>query len=66
MPDQGHFLTTTQAAEFLNISSATLKKFIAAGRIKTFRTPGGHYRIHKQDLFDSLYAEGEPVRKEAI
>ena len=49
------FLTTTQAAEFLNISNVTLKKFIAAGRIKSFRTPGGHYRIHKKDLFHDLY-----------
>jgi excisionase family DNA binding protein len=58
------FLTTSQAAELLNISNATLKKFITLGRIKTFRTPGGHYRIRKHDLLkDLLYSaaktEGE-------
>jgi excisionase family DNA binding protein len=44
------FLTSAQAAEFLNISISTLKKFIYLKRVKTLRTPGGHYRILKQDL----------------
>ena len=45
------FLTTAQAAEILNVSQATLKKFVYQRKLKAFKTPGGHYRILKRDLF---------------
>jgi len=45
------FLTPNQAAQILNLSLATVKKFIYTGRIKTIKTPGGHHRIKKTDLF---------------
>jgi excisionase family DNA binding protein len=44
------FLTTSQAAELLNVSVSTFKKFIYLGKVKTIRTPGGHHRIMKKDL----------------
>ena len=59
------FLTTSQAAELLNISNATLKKFIISGKVKTFRTPGGHYRIRKLDLLKDLYYSGAKTEGEA-
>jgi excisionase family DNA binding protein len=40
----------------LNISMATLKKIIIQGKIKAFKTPGGHYRIRKADLLETLYS----------
>ncbi|HOY08973.1 MAG TPA: helix-turn-helix domain-containing protein [Candidatus Omnitrophota bacterium] len=49
------FLTSAQAAEFLNISLGTLKKLIQQGRVKSFKTPGGHHRINKRDLLEKLY-----------
>lgn len=49
------FLTTKQAAEFLNISLVTLKKLIHQGKIKAFKTPGGHHRIHKFELLKDIY-----------
>ena len=49
------FLTSAQAAEFLNVSLATLKKYITLGKIRAIRTPGGHYRIKKQDILENLY-----------
>ncbi len=49
------FLTSSQAAKFLNISTSTLKKFITAGKIQTIKTPGGHYRINKKTLLERLY-----------
>ncbi len=44
------YLTPNQAAQLLSVSTATFKKFIYQGAIKTFKTPGGHYRIRKSDL----------------
>ena len=49
------FLTSAEAADLLSISLATLKKYIVAGQIRTIRTPGGHYRINRKDLLESLY-----------
>lgn len=48
------FLTPVQAAKILKISLTTFKKLIYQGRIKTFKTPGGHHRIRKSDLFSMV------------
>ena len=53
---QDEYLTTTQAAEMLNVSTSTFKKFITSGKIKVIKTPGGHYRISRKVLMKSLYA----------
>ncbi len=50
------FMTTAQAAEFLNVSIGTLKKYIYQGKIKTLKTPGGHHRLLKSDLLKELYS----------
>ena len=48
------FMTTVQAAEYLNMSISTIKKFIYQGKIKTLKTPGGHHRFLKKDLLTML------------
>ena len=48
------FLTAVQAADFLNISVSTLKKYIYSNNLKTLKTPGGHYRIRESDLLGML------------
>jgi len=45
------FLTSREAANFLNVSLSTLKKFISSGKLVTVTTPGGHHRILRNDLF---------------
>ncbi len=49
------FLTSSQAAKLLNISTSTLKKFITIGKVRTIKTPGGHHRILKEDLLNNLF-----------
>ncbi|MBF0331972.1 MAG: helix-turn-helix domain-containing protein [Candidatus Omnitrophica bacterium] len=49
------FLTSTQAAAFLNVSISTFKKYIATKKIKVIKTPGGHYRVSRQALLKTLY-----------
>lgn len=51
---RSEFLTTAQAAEMLNLGVSTLKKFIFSGKLKVFKTPGGHYRISKKDLLEEF------------
>ena len=40
----GQWMTVRQAAQLLGVSEPTLRKWTDAGRIATFRTPGGHRR----------------------
>jgi len=58
--NSSNFLTPNQAAHFLNVSLSTLKKFIYLGRIKTLKTPGGHHRIRKSDLFKMINGDSAP------
>ncbi|NCU33440.1 MAG: HD domain-containing protein [Candidatus Moranbacteria bacterium] len=51
---QDIFLTTTEASKLLNVSMKTLKNLIVQGKIKTFKTPGGHHRILKEYLFENF------------
>ncbi len=39
------FLTTSQAAKYLSVSADTVLKWVRAGKIKSHRTLGGHFRI---------------------
>lgn len=55
--EQDVFLTSAQAAKFLNVSIVTLKKLIQKGTIKTFKTPGGHYRIQRRELIKNIYED---------
>jgi len=55
------FLTPKQAAKILNVSFSTLKKFIYSGKIKTLKTPGGHHRICRSDLFKMISANVLPA-----
>jgi putative nucleotidyltransferase with HDIG domain/excisionase family DNA binding protein len=54
------FLTPVQATRILNVSLSTLKKFIYSGKLKTLKTPGGHHRILKQDLY-RLFDQKEAI-----
>ncbi len=43
-------LTIKEAAQFLGVSSKTLRRWENAGRIKSLRTKGGHRRFYREDL----------------
>ena len=47
-----------KAAKHCGLHRVTLWKYIKAGEIKTFRTPGGQYRIHKDDLYKFMQVKG--------
>ena len=52
------FLTTTQAARLLCVSPDTVLKWVKAGKIRSYRTLGGHFRIPLSEL-DVPEAPGE-------
>ena len=56
-----NILTTKDAAVYAGYSSATVVRACDAGKIKHFRTPGGHRRIYLSDLVDFMAAKkGDP------
>jgi len=50
------YLTTTEAAKILSVSPDTVLKWVKAGKIESFRTLGGHFRIPSGAL-DALATE---------
>jgi len=44
------YLTTTQAASLLSVSPDTVLKWVRAGKIASYRTPGGHCRIPSEAI----------------
>lgn len=51
-------LTLKEAAKTLKVSILTIKNYIYRGKLKSFKTPGGHHRILKSDL-DLLIKKAE-------
>lgn len=45
------YCTTTRAAELIGgMSASTIYRAVQKGKIKSFRTPGGHYRVSVADV----------------
>jgi excisionase family DNA binding protein len=58
--------TSSQAAGYLGISLATIRRWTDAGHISCYRTPGGQRRFSRDQLEDfvsSMHREG-PARQE--
>ncbi len=56
-------LTIPQAAEYCAVERMTMWRWVKAGYIEAFVTPGGHYRIKREDLMAFLENKGLPSRK---
>jgi excisionase family DNA binding protein len=54
-------LSLSPAAELLGVDATTLRGWADAGRVRVFRTPGGHRRFDPVDL-ESLLQESPPFR----
>ncbi len=50
-------LTTTQAAELLNVDRATIARWIRHGQLAAIKLPSGQYRVRRSDL-DRLLKPG--------
>jgi len=58
------FLTPRQAAAILGVTRQTVRNYIYKGRLKTYKTPGGHHRIRREDLIKLGLLEGGPSKEE--
>lgn len=46
--------TTGEIAAFCHVTINAVKKWIASGKLAAFRTPGGHYRVTREDFVSFL------------
>jgi excisionase family DNA binding protein len=54
-------LTTGQTASHCQVSTPTLKTWIREGRLRAFKTPGGHARIAVEEFTELLAAGADAV-----
>jgi excisionase family DNA binding protein/putative nucleotidyltransferase with HDIG domain len=53
-----------QVADLLGVTYQTIKNYIHRGRLKTYKTPGGHHRIRREDIMKLGFLEDGPSRQE--
>lgn len=53
--------TTFQISKICNVTHRTVLSWINQGKIKAFKTPGGHSRVREEDLFDFLKQYNIPI-----
>lgn len=66
-PSHEHQLvfTSSQAARYLGVSLATIRRWADAGYLSGYRTPGGQRRFSREQLdgfVDSLHRTGETAK----
>jgi excisionase family DNA binding protein len=52
------WVTLQRACEILGVDESTLRRWADAGRLKTYRTPGGHRRFSLANLQEMVAGEG--------
>jgi excisionase family DNA binding protein len=55
------FFNVSEAAEFLGVSAASLRKWSDQGIVPVYRTPGGQRRYAPADLEDFLASMRQPA-----
>ena len=59
-------LTTSDIAEYCDVSPRTAVQWISEGKIKAYRTPGNHSRVKIEDFLTFLKNYNIPIPKEFI
>jgi excisionase family DNA binding protein len=59
------YLTTTQAAELLHVAPDTVLKWVRAGKIRSYKTLGGHFRIPVSAI-QFAQPENRPSREKVV
>jgi excisionase family DNA binding protein len=60
------FLNVSDAASYLGVSAASLRKWSDRGLVRVYRTPGGQRRYAPEDLDGFLAAMRQPTVPQAI
>ena len=67
--DRQLVFTSSQAARYLGVSLATIRRWTDAGHIGCYRTPGGQRRFSREQLDDfitSMTATARPLSRRRV
>ncbi len=67
--DRQLVFTSSQAARYLGVSLATIRRWTDAGHISCYRTPGGQRRFSREQLdvfVASMHREGPTAQAEVV
>jgi len=56
--------STSEVARYCHVTADTIRKWAEAGRIRVFKTPGGHRRIRREDLLKFLRENSIPIHED--
>ena len=56
--------STSEVAKYCHVTADTIRKWAESGRIKVFKTPGGHRRIRHEELLRFLRSNNIPVHQD--
>ncbi len=66
VPPKADLVSTREAAKILGVTVQTIKNYIYRGKMKSYKTPGGHHRIHREDIKDFGPSDDKPSRDEMM
>lgn len=56
--------STSEVAAYCHVTADTVRKWAEAGRMRAFKTPGGHRRIRREDLLTFLRENQFPIHED--
>jgi len=56
--------STSEVAKYCHVTADTIRKWAEAGRIRVFKTPGGHRRIRREELVRFLRENNIPIHQD--
>lgn len=56
--------STSEVAKFCHVTADTIRKWAEAGRLRVFKTPGGHRRIRREDLLRFMKDNHIPIHED--
>lgn len=64
--DEKRPFTTGEIAALCHVTINAVKKWIASGKLCAFRTPGGHYRINREDFLGFIEKYKLDIKEEVF
>lgn len=61
---ENELLTTGIVARYCEVSTNAVKKWIRQGDLPAFQTPGGHFRVTREEFRNFLVRHGMPLHQE--
>ena len=65
-PPKADVVSAREAAKILGVTVQTIKNYIYRGKMKSYKTPGGHHRIRRGDVMNFGPVVEQPSRDEMM